>query len=311
MGLERQVARRDPLVGADLGDDLGDHRVDLLEPELAGDRDPVVAVDDEVQGADPVDVDRRHVGAAAHRGRDPLPAPADPVRGRAEAAVELAARAVDRADDRVELDRLEPEPALAAAPERLDDLVEGKDQVDVVGLAAKPRREAGELVAAPCAAEVGLRVLGGKAGVHRRRVRCDDPTRGVARKHVRMGRRPAAMLLVLAVTAGTAGCGGDDGGMPAPASTVGKAQGAGSISSSDSGERDPAVLAGTLPLLNGEPQDLAEYRGEVVLVVNTATECGFTPQFERPGGPLPAPPRRRLRHPRLPRRRRRPPGAAL
>jgi hypothetical protein len=41
-----------------------------------------------------------------------------------------------------------------------------------------------------------------------------------------------------------------------------------------------AVLTGELPLLNGAEQDLAEYRGDVVLVVNTATECGFTPQFE-------------------------------
>jgi glutathione peroxidase len=95
-----------------------------------------------------------------------------------------------------------------------------------------------------------------------------------------MGRRPIAALMVLAASAGIAACGGDEGGTPAPASSAGPAAGAGSAPSGDPTAAGSAVLAGTLPLLNGDPQDLGKYEGDVVLVVNTATECGFTPQFE-------------------------------
>ncbi len=31
--------------------------------------------------------------------------------------------------------------------------------------------------------------------------------------------------------------------------------------------------------LDGAPQDLSAYAGQVVLVVNTASQCGFTPQY--------------------------------
>jgi glutathione peroxidase len=36
----------------------------------------------------------------------------------------------------------------------------------------------------------------------------------------------------------------------------------------------------TMPLLSGVEQDLSQYAGQVVLIVNTASKCGFTNQYE-------------------------------
>ena len=104
--------------------------------QRAGHRHAVVAVAHEVQVADPVDGDRRHGLAAALGLGDPLPArrACAPEVG-PEAAVEVRARG--RRCRRSSRARSTAARALARrrAPERLDDLLERQDQVDVAGRA--------------------------------------------------------------------------------------------------------------------------------------------------------------------------------
>jgi glutathione peroxidase len=42
----------------------------------------------------------------------------------------------------------------------------------------------------------------------------------------------------------------------------------------------PPLLDRTMDTIHDRPQSLCEYHGKVLLVVNTASQCGYTPQYE-------------------------------
>src|SRR3954465_6261444 len=42
----------------------------------------------------------------------------------------------------------------------------------------------------------------------------------------------------------------------------------------------PPLLDRTMDTIHDQPQSMCEYQGKVLLVVNTASQCGYTPQYE-------------------------------
>lgn len=85
-------------------------------------------------------------------------------------------------------------------------------------------------------------------------------------------RWPAAALSACLLAAGTAGAQAPSGAAGAPAAAA-PADGVASTC--------PPLLQHTFPRLQDEkPQSLCQYSGKVVLVVNTASFCGFTPQYK-------------------------------
>jgi len=52
------------------------------------------------------------------------------------------------------------------------------------------------------------------------------------------------------------------------------------VSAADSGKKPGSVLDFHVQDIDGKPVDLSAFQGKVLLVVNTASQCGLTPQYK-------------------------------
>lgn len=71
-----------------------------------------------------------------------------------------------------------------------------------------------------------------------------------------------------------------------PVAIIGSLGGLGGLNSAEPGSKEeakpvsPNVLEHTFETIDGKPTTLAAYKGRVVMIVNTASRCGLTPQYE-------------------------------
>jgi glutathione peroxidase len=52
------------------------------------------------------------------------------------------------------------------------------------------------------------------------------------------------------------------------------------VSAEEPAKKSTSVLGFQVQDIDGKPVDLSKYKGEVLLIVNTASQCGYTPQYE-------------------------------
>jgi glutathione peroxidase len=52
------------------------------------------------------------------------------------------------------------------------------------------------------------------------------------------------------------------------------------VSAQEPAKKPPSVLGFQVQDIDGKSVDLSKYKGEVLLIVNTASQCGYTPQYE-------------------------------